>query len=138
MDVGATSSASTTAKFVDPNEAGFGGLTADDFMKMLITQLQNQDPTEPVGNDELLGQLATMQGMQSSIELKEALTSFSSNQQLTSAASFIGKSITGTDPEGLPVTGIADRAFLIDGDIYLGIGGQSVSLKSVSGVQQAA
>lgn len=137
MEISGASS-SGNAGFVDAASSGFGGLTADDFMRMLITQLQNQDPTEPIGNAELLSQLATMQSLQSNVELKDAVNSFSSNQQLTSAASFIGKTVTGTDTQGRQVTGVADRAFLADGDIYVGIGSQEVSLSGVSSVQRAA
>lgn len=138
MEVNGATSSSGTTNFVDSEATGFGGLTADDFMKMLITQLQNQDPTEPIGNAELLGQLATMQGLQSNIELKEALTTFSTNQQLTSAAGFIGKSIAGADANGDPVSGVADRAFLADGEVYLGIGSQQVPLDGVSSVSGAS
>jgi flagellar basal-body rod modification protein FlgD len=50
---------------VDTGGTGFNSLTADDFLTLLIAQLQNQDPTEPVDNAEILNQLATMQGLTS-------------------------------------------------------------------------
>lgn len=37
---------------------GWGAMGAEDFVKLLTTQLQNQDPTEPVDNTQMLAQLA--------------------------------------------------------------------------------
>ena len=139
MEVTGTSGAGTNSQFVEKNKTGFAGLTADDFMRMLITQLQNQDPTDPMGNDELLSQLATMQNLQSNVELANVLTSFTSNQQLTAAANFIGKTVTGRrTSDQREVTGIADRAFLKDGETYIGIGSDEIALSSITGISQAA
>ena len=135
---GISASSGSNVNLVEPDEVGFAGLSADDFLKLLIVQLQNQDPTEPVGNDELLNQLATMRNLQSNIELGEAIESITSNQQLSTAASFIGKTISGTTNHQESVTGVADRAFLRDGIAYVSIGENEVPLSHVTSVEQAA
>ena len=95
---------------------------------MLITELQNQDPTQPVSNSELLQQLSQMQALQSNVELNSTLTSFSTNQQISAGASFLGKVISGNDASQNPVSGVADRVFLQNGTLMIGIGSSSLSV----------
>ena len=51
---GATSASSSSSSSTNQALTGFAALTSQDFLKMLITELQNQDPTQPVSNSELL------------------------------------------------------------------------------------
>ena len=129
-----TTESSKEVEFVDISETGFNALSAETFMKLLITELQNQDPLEPMGNEELLNQISMMRNLQSNIELSDTLQSISNSQQLTSAAALIGRTVTGIDSELEPVTGIVQRAFVRDGETYVGIGASEVPLKNISSV----
>jgi flagellar basal-body rod modification protein FlgD len=131
---GGTSGTNTDVKFVDKDKTGFNALTSEDFLKLLVTQLQNQDPTAPIGNEELLNQLSMMRSLQSNLELGEAVKSVSNNQNLSMAASFIGRGIIGTLEDGTAVQGVVDSAFLADGDAYVKVEGQSVPLANVTDV----
>lgn len=134
MDINAVSAVGREVEIVDRANTGFNALTAESFIKLLITQLQNQDPTEPVGNDELLSQLSAMRSLQSNIELSEALKSITTNQQLSTAATFIGKTVTGS-VGGQSIDGVVDRAFLRGGAAFVGIGGNEVPLNNVISVE---
>jgi flagellar basal-body rod modification protein FlgD len=134
MQVNGLTGGGAGQQVVDADKSGFAGLTAESFMKMLLTQLQNQDPMDPVGNDELLSQLAMMRNLQSNIELGDAIKAITSNQQLSTAATFIGKTVTGTTSDQQEVTGVADRAFLRDGRTFVGVGDAELSLTEVSSV----
>jgi flagellar basal-body rod modification protein FlgD len=124
----------TGAVVIPPDKTGFNALTSEDFLKLLVTQLQNQDPTQPIGNEELLNQLSQMRSLQSNIELGEAVKSVSSNQNLSMAAGFIGKTIKGSLADGSAVTGVVDSAYLADGAAYVKVAGQSVALSNVTDV----
>jgi flagellar basal-body rod modification protein FlgD len=128
-------SSGTNPPVVPKDKIGFNGLNADTFMKLLIAQLQNQDPTQPVGNAELLQQLSTMRNLQASVELSDTLKSLTANQQVTAGASFLGKVISGTNANEEEVTGIADRVFLSNGELMIGMGTQQVSVSKVTGVR---
>ena len=130
-----TASARPIPPIVDADKAGFGSLDSQAFMKLLITQLQNQDPLEPVKNDELLGQLSAMRSLQSNIELGDALKAITVNQRLSTAATFIGKTVTGMDTSQTTVTGVAQRAFLRNGEAYVGVGSSELKLDNVASVQ---
>ncbi len=119
---------------VERDQTGFAGLNADTFMKLLITELQNQDPLSPVQSQDMLNQLAMMRNLSANIELADALESITSNQQLSTAATFIGKQITGTDSDENEVDGVVDRAFLRDNQAFVGMGDVEVPLSQVSSV----
>ncbi len=130
-----TSSTSSTSQ----QDGGLNSLSSDNFLQMMIAELKNQDPLNPTSNDQLLSQISQMRSLQSSIELSDTLKSVSSQQQLTSAASLIGKTVAGTvtDSNGnaQSVQGVVDRAFVQGGDAYVGFGSQQVAIKNVTDVQ---
>ena len=116
------------------------GLSSEAFLQMMITQLQNQDPLEPTGNDELLNQISQMRSLQSNIELGETLTSITNNQQLSSAASFIGKTITAsvqTAAGSRQVSGVVTRAFVAEGQAFIGVGDDSIPVSGVHTIHQS-
>lgn len=132
------SSGTTEVNVIEADEAGFSGLKAEDFLKLLITELQNQDPTEPLGNEQLLAQLSSMRELQSNVELSETLTAINAGQGLSQAAGLIGKEIEGQDGQQAPVAGVVDRAFVREGKPYVGVGAFELPVSAISSVQQAA
>jgi len=56
------------------NETGSAqALGKDEFLQLLITQLQNQDPLDPVKNEAYIAQLATFSSLEQLIAIKEAV-----------------------------------------------------------------
>jgi flagellar basal-body rod modification protein FlgD len=79
-----------------------GQITRDDFMKLLIAQLQNQDPLSPMDNQEFAVQLATFNSLEQLVGANEKLESLASQQGLTSqfnSAALIGKQVVGKGNE---------------------------------------
>lgn len=79
-----------------PTKAG-GQVNRDDFLKLLITQLQNQDPLSPMDNQQFAVQLATFNSLEQLIGLNEKLDTIQKKQLLTSqldSAALIGKQVT--------------------------------------------
>ena len=69
-------------------------LGKDDFMKLLLTELQHQDPTSPMDSDKILSQtsqLAQLESQEKTNKALEALTASFSNNKNFSAVSSIGK-----------------------------------------------
>ena len=84
-------------------------LTSDDFFKLLITQLQQQDPMEPMDNTEMLKQIASVREIELSSTLTESLRSLTGQQQFTSASSLIGQFVTShPDESGMNVRGVVE------------------------------
>tara|TARA_R110002111_G_scaffold18931_2_gene46286 strand:+ start:127721 stop:128149 length:429 start_codon:yes stop_codon:yes gene_type:complete len=136
---GISGSGSTNAvNVIEKDKAGFSGLTAESFLKLLITELQNQDPTEPLGNEQLLAQLSSMRELQSNIELSDTLKAITTGQGLTQAASLIGKEIEGQLNGQSAVAGVVDRAFVREGKAYVGVGASELPVSAISIVQEPA
>jgi flagellar basal-body rod modification protein FlgD len=68
----------------------------DQFLKLLTTQLQNQDPLEPMDTKDFTNQLVQFSGVEQQIKTNERLESLLSTQSLNLTAlgvSFIGKDV---------------------------------------------
>ncbi|ATP42362.1 flagellar hook assembly protein FlgD [Solibacillus sp. R5-41] len=73
-----------------------GELGKDAFLKILITQLQNQDPTSPMDDKEFIAQMAqfsSLEQMQNMTKAMENLLVSQNQTQLMSYSSFIGKEV---------------------------------------------
>src|SRR5438477_12943430 len=93
-----------------PSSSGNGNfkLKTEDFIKMMITQLQNQDPLEPAKNQELLAQMSEIGQLQSQTQLTDSLHSMVLQNNLGAAGNLIGKQVEGADDVGKPVTGLVN------------------------------
>jgi flagellar basal-body rod modification protein FlgD len=79
-----------------------GQITRDDFMKLLIAQLQNQDPLSPMDNQEFAVQLATFNSLEQLVGMNEKLETLASQQGAASrfnSAALIGKQVVGKGDE---------------------------------------
>ncbi|MGB2987057.1 MAG: flagellar hook capping FlgD N-terminal domain-containing protein [Phycisphaerae bacterium] len=85
----------------------FADMGSEDFLKLLIMQLRNQDPLEPVGNEELLRQISSIREIELSTTLTDSLRALTGQQHFASASSLIGQYVTGLPGEdGAAVSGI--------------------------------
>jgi flagellar basal-body rod modification protein FlgD len=94
-------------------------LKAEDFIKMMITQLQNQDPMEPAKNEELLAQMSQIGQLQSATLLQESLKGMVMQNQIGSAGNLIGKTIQGLDDKNETVKGIVNSVRVENDKIFL-------------------
>lgn len=59
------------------SDAGLGSLGQADFLRLLTTQLQNQDPTEPVNNEAMLAQMAQFSALEANLTTNSTLEDIS-------------------------------------------------------------
>src|SRR5688500_9875795 len=85
-----------------------GELKTEDFIKMMLTQLQHQDPLEPAKNQELLAQMSQIGQLQTSNQLQQTLQGLALQNQLGAAGGLIGKLVQGLDLENEVVTGLVN------------------------------
>ena len=114
-------------------------LQTEDFIKMMITQLQNQDPLEPAKNQELLAQMSQIGQLQSATSLQESLKGMVLQNQIGSASSLIGKTVQGLDSQDDPVTGVVNSVKVADDGVSLELdNGKSLMLSRVTQISPSA
>jgi flagellar basal-body rod modification protein FlgD len=112
-------------------------LGKDTFLQLLVKQMQNQDPLEPVDNTQMIAQLAQFSSLEQMSNLNDQFSVVSGNiDQLNfiSANSLLGRRITGLDVEGEEVQGEVSRVFMQDSLVYLTVGEQLVSMAGVMSI----
>lgn len=78
-------------------QQGTNALGKDDFMKLLIAQMSNQDPLSPVDNSEFVAQLAQFSSLESMNSVRDAVDSLSLLQSAATnaqVASLVGREVT--------------------------------------------
>jgi flagellar basal-body rod modification protein FlgD len=94
-------------------------LGQDAFLKLLTTQLKNQDPLNPMDQTQSIAQLAQFSSLQATTELKDAFAAFQSNFSVMQSAGLLGKTVSAqsTDANGnvSTVTGTVKTISVING-----------------------
>ena len=89
----------------DPSTSRFNDLKSEDFMKIIFTELQQQDPFEPNDSSALLEQLNSIRQIESDIQLTSQMESIVFQNQMASAGTLIGNIVQGILPTGDRVAG---------------------------------
>ncbi len=101
-----------------PQQSSGGDLGQQDFLTLMITQFQNQDPFEPLDNGEFLGQLAqfsTVSGIESLNNSFAGLSGSMQDNQALQAAGLVGRSVLAvTDIGYLGDTGVLKGGLELD------------------------
>ena len=108
------------------------GLDLDHFLKLMITELQNQDPLNPLDNAQMLQQISQIREIGSTDKLTRTLDAVLLGQNLTSASGLIGKEIRGLGDDLKPVSGTVDRVSVAGGVPKLHVQNSTVTLSNVS------
>lgn len=125
-----------------------GALGKDAFLKLLVTQLQNQDPTSPMDDKEFIAQMAqfsSLEQMQNMTKAMEDLLSSQEQSQLMSYKTFIGNEVKWheiteeVDAEGKPLVntgqGIIKELKFIEGEpVFVLEDGKEITPGNISSV----
>lgn len=107
MNISSTLAPGNTNAATIPQSNGAGALGSDDFFQLLVTQLTNQDPLEPTGNEELLRQIASIREIELSTSLTESLERLTGQQHFAAASGLIGQYVSNLPGEdGTAVSGL--------------------------------
>jgi flagellar basal-body rod modification protein FlgD len=132
MNVSSVASTLTPAK--DPitgldmnRKTGDRTLGADDFMKILMTQLTAQDPMNPMKDTEFIAQMANFSSLEQMRGLSKSFTAYSSSQQMATAPLYLGCDVTVKDPSSPTgeTKGTVESVTVKEGKPALIIGGKT-------------
>ncbi len=106
------------------------GLDKDDFLKILITQLSNQDPTKPMEDKEFIAQMAQFSTLEQMTNMNNGFMEVAERIQSSQALGMLGRTVEIENGENLisgkveAVTGGEHPNILVEGKYY---GMESVS-----------
>jgi len=111
-----------------------------DYMKLLVAQLQNQNPLEPLDNNEMASQLAQFSQLQQLETMNSSFARVLASIERTYANSLIGKDISfiGETQTGSAAiqSGRVEQVYNdVDGQIFLVVGNYSLGLEDVISVK---
>lgn len=121
-------SSTTTAR--TPNQS----MDSEVFMSLLVTQLQNQDPSSPMDTNEMIAQTTQLAMMEKLTEMATASEEGFSLQMRTAAAALVGETVTYTNPAGVEITGLASSVSFANAVPQVTVNGEAVALDVISGV----
>lgn len=90
-------------------------VNVDDFLKLMIAELQNQDPLNPLENDELVAQISQIRSVGATDKLTSTLDAVLLGQNISSATNLIGAEIDAISDDQQRVTGIVERVSVSNG-----------------------
>src|SRR6478609_2147189 len=85
------------------------------FLKLMITELQQQDPLNPMDNKDMLNQIAQIRAVGASDTLTKTLNSVLLGQNISSATNLIGADISAVTDDGTSLTGTVNRVAIDKG-----------------------
>ena len=114
--------------------SGFGALKPADFLNMLLTELQNQDPLSPMDSSQMLTQIGQISQVSSTQTLTDTLNSMLLGQNVSNATALIGKTVDGIADSGSEITGNVDKVTISNNQPVLNIGNDTMQLTNVKSV----
>ncbi len=124
---------------IDPSlKKDKNALGQDAFLKLLIAQLKNQDPMDPVKGADFVAQTAQFSVVEKLEEMSRQNESSLSSQRMLQASTLVGAHVTYTDSKGATRQGQVSSVIISGADPVLKIGTDQVSMGAVSEVSAAA
>ena len=120
---------------VKVRKKGDNGLNRDSFLKLLVKELSNQDPLQPVNDKEFISQMAQFSALEQMHNVSKSVNKLTGMQ----ANNLVGKFVSGKDfvtgklVSGKVKTVIHDSA----GNSFLRVNGRSVKVDDVTSVSEA-
>lgn len=104
-------------------------LGQQDFLKLLVAQMQQQDPLNPKADIDFIAQMAQFSSLEQNRSMQSSMT-------LLQANSLLGRTVT-LEHEGQSVVGVVSAVQIEEGMPQLVVGGRNYELKEVQGIEPA-
>lgn len=109
-------------------------LGKDDFLKLLITQLQNQDPQNPMEDREFIAQMAQFTSMEQMLNMNKSMDKLVDGFSFKSSFDLLGKNVEvkgSREGEAVNTSGIVESISKNGSDIQVSVNGSMYSVDDV-------
>lgn len=121
-----------TSTPIGRRESGGDLATTDDFMTLLVAQLEAQDPLEPMDASQFLAQLSQLQTVSELNRMNSLLAGISAQLPAQTALALMSRTITWADTEsGELKTGVVERIELSEEGVTVVADGTQVALDEI-------
>ena len=103
-------------------------LGQDDFLKLLVAQMTQQDPLNPKADIDFIAQMAQFSSLEQARSMQNGLATLQAN-------SLLGRTVT-INQNGSTVVGVVSAVHIEEGTPHIVVGGQSYELKQVLNIEQ--
>jgi flagellar basal-body rod modification protein FlgD len=107
-------------------------LTSQDFLDLLSAQLEYQDPLSPTSSSQLMSQTTSLESLEELTSLTSDVSVLLRSSQANQATALIGKTVTGSAPDGSTVTGVVTGVDYASSGPVLTIGSDSLPLADIT------
>lgn len=113
-----------------------------DYMKLLTTQLQNQNPLEPMDNSDMTAQMTQFSQLAQLETMNTRFSEILKTVEQDHATSLLGKNVSfvgeTSDGDVNLITGKVEQIANKDGEVLLGIGDYTLTLNDIIGVSNVS
>lgn len=115
MQVSSTTEVTTDAGVSSSQKDAGLGLGYDAFVKLLLAQLKNQDPTKPMDATEYVSQLATLSQLEQTMGQSEKLSQLLTQTSLQQGVSLLGSKVQNKDGS---ITGVVKSVEVLSDGVW--------------------
>lgn len=101
----------------------FSSMKSEDFIRVMFTELTNQDPLSPNESKDLLAQISTIRQIESDLSMSERLNDMVRQNEITASSSLIGKFVLGQSESLADVAGYVDSVSVTRDGVILNLSG---------------
>lgn len=129
MTTTAATSTATTSPTAPTN--ALGTLGKDDFLRLLVTQLQHQDPMNPMDDKDFMGQMAQFSTLEQTTNTATAIQRLDVASRISQSVALIGHQLTYIRADGTSATGLAGSVLINGDEIGIHVGNDLVAPSDV-------
>ena len=112
-----------TPEEMKPKDWSNGALGKDAFLKLLVAQLQHQDPMNPMQDSEFMGQMASFSTLEQVANLAAVNEGMAASQNANGAINLIGRTVSYVDENDEIKTGVVEKVSTAGGTPSLTVDG---------------
>jgi flagellar basal-body rod modification protein FlgD len=115
-----------------PQPSAIGALDGNAFLKLMIAQLQYQNPFQPMDTTAMMQQTSALTSVQTLQDMSALQKTMLGMQEAATANGFIGKQVTATDASGSTLTGVVSNVTYTATGPLLNVGGTEVPIEDIT------